>query len=201
MAVDFGVDRMLDLFEGRYQRIGWHRGQFATPDARREVQRFWIEQGVIGAAWLVARIADETHESILQGVANLLADIGQASIGPILYTLGGDPGRDRAVVLLKALGWIGKGRHADGVDRLTIEDILGRYLADSDPDIREATCIATAILPSDSAISLLRHRRGIETGREVLAAIDEGLGLPERREKSRGTGANRDPFEVRGEGR
>lgn len=135
-----------ERLEMYYHQVGWHKGRFATPMARKTVRIFWIGAGGEGAHWLVGRIATETHGEILEGVANLLADIGPSSIGPIADALDANFGRDRSEFLLKALGWIGAERDVPIVEPRRLEGIIGRYLSDTDPDIRESACAATAVL-------------------------------------------------------
>jgi hypothetical protein len=93
----------IEEFEEFYRRIGWWRGPVATPEARKSVREFWVDRGPRAVTWLVERIAKETHGDVLDGVANLLADIGPASIEPIIGKMEGEPTRDQAEVLLKAL--------------------------------------------------------------------------------------------------
>jgi hypothetical protein len=168
------VDRT-EYFEAVYNRIGWWRGPFATLAARKEVREFWLRNSVVGASWLVERLATETHGDVLDGVANLLADIGTGSIKPIIGKLADKPTRDQTEVLLKALGWIEAPRDATIVDPQSVETTLDTYLSDKDLDIRAAACAATRILPRERAIALLTKRRRIERDSYVLEAIDEAL--------------------------
>jgi hypothetical protein len=161
--------------ERSYQLIGWRKGPFSSPTARKAIRDFWVASGSHGASWLARRIAAETHGDILEGVANLLADIGASSIEPIIRALDTGLGRDQVEVLLKALGWIEAPHNAAIADPNVLEGPVEKYLSDSDPDIREAACSATAILPRDRAISLLCRRRELERDSSVLGAIDEAL--------------------------
>ncbi len=61
-----------------------------------------MSQGDAGAKWLVERLARETHVDVLDGAANLLADIGPKSVEPIVNSLEHERTRDHAEVLLKA---------------------------------------------------------------------------------------------------
>jgi hypothetical protein len=148
------------VFEHVYRLIGWWRGPNSAPAVKRSVRDFWFHCGTTGTEWLIGRLATETHIDILDGVANLLADIGPTSIDPILNKLKARPTRDQAEVLLKALGWVKAPRHAIELPAVDVEKILQAYLEHQDSDIRSSACAATSILPSDSAIALLRRRRG-----------------------------------------
>ncbi len=125
-------------FNSEYGRIGWWKGPHATREAQNEVRQFWKSAGAAGAEWLVKRIAKETHGDILEGVANLLADIGPASIIPVVRELDAEPTRDQAEVLLKSLGWIEADHDAAVICPKGLETTLEKYLTHSDADIRAA---------------------------------------------------------------
>jgi hypothetical protein len=133
-------------FEIFYRRIGRRTGPFATRDARQATRDFWVASGRDGAEWLVDRLVQEIHLSLLEGVANLLADIGAKSIEPILRALEAGVKSDQAQALLNALSWIEAAPHAISIDPVILEKVMGRYLSDADPDVREAACAATSIL-------------------------------------------------------
>ena len=166
-------------FERWYQQIGWWRGPNATAAVRKLVRSFWMNSGRTGAKWLIERIDTESHIDVLDGVANLLADIGPTSIDPIINKLKATPTRDQVEVLLKALGWVEAPRHAMAIATSVVENTLQGYLLHPDSDIRSAACAATRVLPRNSAIALLDRTRRVETDSEVLEAIDEAI---ERRE-------------------
>ena len=167
---------LTEKFEQFYRKIGWWRGPNASQDVRTSVREFWTLSGSTGAKWLIDRIARETHIDVLDGVANLLADIGPSSIDPIIHKLKAKPTRDQVEVLLKALGWIEAPRHAIAIHQVDLEDALQNYLGHTESDIRSAACAATRILPGSRALALLNRRRRVESDPEVLEAIDEALG-------------------------
>jgi hypothetical protein len=160
-------------FEDFYQRIGWRKGPYGSREAQKSVREFWVGQGAAGARWLVERLARETHVDVLDGAANLLADIGPKSIEPIASSLEYQPTRDHAEVLLKALGWIEAPQDVLAIQLDHLVRTLARYLAHTDADIRAAASAATRILPPDRAIALLARRRESESDPGVLEAIDE----------------------------
>jgi hypothetical protein len=133
-------------FEVFYRRIGWRTGPFATRDARQATRDFWVASGRDGAEWLVDRLVKEIHLSLLEGVANLLADIGTKSIEPIIRALESGVKSDQAEALLNALSWIEAPYDAISIDPVILEKVVGRYLSDDDPDVREAACAVTSIL-------------------------------------------------------
>jgi|GEM_PF-3358292 len=167
---------LTEKFEQFYRKIGWWRGPNASQDVRTSVREFWTHSGSTGAKWLIDRIARETHIDVLDGVANLLADIGPSSIDPIIHKLKAKPTRDQVEVLLKALGWIEAPRHAIAIHQVDLENALQNYLGHTESDIRCAACAATRILPGSGALPLLNRRRRVESDPEVLEAIDEALG-------------------------
>ena len=126
-----------------------------------------------GAQWLVERIARETHVDVLDGVANLLADIGTKGIAAIARKLEAEPTRDQAEVLLKSLGWIEAPQDVGGIHLESLGKSLEKYLWFEDVDIRVAACAATRILPGDRAGVLLDRRRATERDPRVLESIDE----------------------------
>jgi hypothetical protein len=172
------VKRTIDRksYEQIYQKIGWWKGPLATAEAQRSLREYWVDRGTAGAEWLVDRIGSETHGDLLDGIANLLADIGPKSIVPIARKLEDEPTRDQAEVLLKSLGWIEATHDDAAVHPHDLWTILGHYLSDADADIRIAACAATRILPRHRRLSLLSQRRPFEHDPEVLDAIDEAAG-------------------------
>jgi hypothetical protein len=178
LEIDFRTaSAVQNQMEEFYRKIGWWKGPNSTPSIRGNVRNFWVNSGRKGASWLIERISRESHIDLLDGVANILADIGQASVEPIIGILGsGRPSRNQAEVLLKALGWIEAPLHAVSIPRVNLESVLERYLDHSDPDIREAALASTHILPNESRSAILRRRRDIEPNSDVLDAIVDILG-------------------------
>jgi hypothetical protein len=162
-------------FENVYRRINWYKGQYATPAARKHVRNFWVHSGRTGAEWLVKRLERETHLELLEGVADILAEIGTLGVPSILHALDKKPRRDRTEFLLKALGWIGSNRSFDADFHPRLEQLISSYLRDEDPDIREAACSATEILPAESAIRLLREQLERERDGDVADIIRESI--------------------------
>ena len=83
---------------------------------------------------------------MLHDAAALLADLGRASIGPIIEELDHDPAPDQALALFVALVRLG-----DSHERLTLEGaqgelVLADLLQHDDPDIREAAACAMRLL-------------------------------------------------------
>lgn len=163
-------------YELFYGIINLRTGPFATRDVQKVVRDFWVAEGESGAAWLVDKLMKETHYSLMEGVSNMLADIGVDSIGSVLRALESGPRVDVAEALLKALGWIGVSVRSIAVDPILLEGVLGQYLSSVDPDIREAACGAVAsVLPRDRVVELLRGRSAVESDRSVIETIDEVL--------------------------
>lgn len=160
-------------FEEQYQRIGWWKGPHATPAARQGVREFWESWGPRGARWLVRRLRSESHLDLLSGVANLLADLGEVSLRPILDELEFEASRDQAEALLKALAWLGAAGATAGVFAGQLTPILAAFLTHDDPDLREAACRATSLLAPGRARALLESRLAVELSIEVRQTIEE----------------------------
>jgi hypothetical protein len=146
----------VDSLEAMYQKIGWWKGPNATTEARTLVCDFWRGQGDQGHRWLVSRLRPEWHIDLLDGVANILAQIGDSAIPPILDELERQPSRDQAEALLKALGWLGedgKGASPPLVARLGV--VLATFLGGDDPGPREWAARAARLLPREQAVTLL----------------------------------------------
>ena len=60
---------------------------------------------------LIDRLASETHVETLEGVANLLADLGSSIIQPVVKKLGANIADEHAEALLKAIGWKWRSLH------------------------------------------------------------------------------------------
>ena len=117
-----------------YQKIGWWKGPNATAEARTLVCEFWRAQGDQGLRWLVSRLRLEGHVDLLDGVASILAQIGETAIPPVLDELERQPSRDQAEALLKALGWLGeRGNAAPPPLVARLGSLLGRFLTRGRP--------------------------------------------------------------------
>jgi predicted HTH domain antitoxin len=164
-----------DSFEDQYQRIGWWRGPLATSSARQEVHDFWASRGSLGARWLARRLRSESHLELLSEVANLLADLGELSLGPIVEELELEPSRDQAEALLKALAWLGAAGINAGSRAGRLIPILSAALKHDDPDVRDAASRATSLLTPGHARALLESRLAVEPSTEVRQTIEETI--------------------------
>jgi len=164
-----------DDFEEQYQKIGWWKGPQATSSARKAVQDFWARQGPRGARWLVRRLRSESHLDLLSGVANLLADLGEVSLRPVVDELEFDPSRDQAEALLKALGWLAAAGLTSGLFAGQLAPILAAFLTRDDPDLREAACRATSLLAPQRALGLLEPCLPVESSAEVRQTMEETI--------------------------
>jgi hypothetical protein len=164
-----------DEDEEEYRRLGWWKGPDAAPESIARGVRYWRGRGAGGARWLARRLRGESHIDVLDGAAGLLADLGDAALGPIVAELEVEPTRDQAEALLKALGWLAEGGH--GSDSLTfrLARALDPFLSHDDDDLRARAAGAAVLLPEGLAAVLLRARRSAETVEEVRAAIDDAL--------------------------
>jgi hypothetical protein len=160
--------------EEEYQKIGRWKGPFATPEAQARVRDFWSGQGEPGLHWLVGRFRQEWHIDVLDGVANLLAETGEAAVPTILEELERQPAVEHAEALLKALAWIGEnGVNAPSSLTTRLEAILTLYLQSDDPGPREWAARSACLLPQQQAIALLRHRHESESDAGVRRAIED----------------------------
>lgn len=125
------------------------------------------------ASSLIDWLVTETNVEALDEIANRLADIGPSIIQPVMISLNGNPTRDQADVLLKALGWLDVPEGVSLFDPEISTAIIERYLMDKEADVRAAACAATRILARDRRVALLADRRNAETDPYVLEAIEE----------------------------
>ena len=163
-----------DSLEAMYQKIGWWKGPNATAEARTLVCDFWRDQGDQGLRWLVSRLRLKGHIDLLDGVASILAQIGDTAIPPVLDELERQPSRDQAEALLKALGWLGERGNAASpplVARLGL--VLGKFLRGDDPGLREWAARAARLLPGERAVGLLGELLNAEPDADVRHAIQE----------------------------
>jgi hypothetical protein len=161
-------------FEEEYQKIGWWKGPYATPEARARVRDFWSRQGGPGLRWLASRLRQEWHIDALDGVASLLAKAGEAAIAPILEELERQPARDQADALLHALAWIGEyGGAAPASLTTRLEAVLASFLGHDDSDLRDWAARSARLLSREQASDLLRRRLETEADADVRRAIEE----------------------------
>jgi hypothetical protein len=163
-----------DSLEAMYQKIGWWKGPNATAEARTLVCDFWRRQGDQGLRWLVSRLHPEGHIDLLDGVASILAQIGDTAIPPVLDELERQPSRDQAEALLKALGWLGEQGNAispPSVARLGL--VLATFLSGDDPGLREWAARAARLLPRERVVGLLVSLLNAEPDADVRHAIQE----------------------------
>jgi len=173
--LDEGTPLTPEAAEAHYQGLGRWKGRQASPEDQAESRRFWRESGLAGICWLVARLRDESHDDRLRGTASILADLGMASMGPILEALRGEPLTDQALALLWALGWLGD-RHE--TREMRAELILVQYLFDENPELREASARAMRLIPLHRAQPWLARRLRDESDREVRLSIEDELVVP-----------------------
>jgi hypothetical protein len=164
--------------EDQAERLFQGLGNWKHPETGQAARDYWFGAGAQAIGWLVRRLRSERNVEVLHDAAALLADLGRASIGPIIEELDHDPAPDQALALLRALGWLG-----DSHERLTLEGaqgelILADLLQHDDPDIREAAACA---------MRLLRRVRV-----EAFAAVGSSVGrMSEERGVSKGHAAKR----------
>ena len=140
-------------FEAEYKKIGVWKGRLGTAQERARVLQFWKDHGQQGARWLCRRLRRETHVDALDGVANILANIGEASLAPIVEELEREPSPEQSEAMLFALKWIRPSETHPSLDRLV--RVLERLLRNGDPDLVERSCAATRVLDRRRAIELL----------------------------------------------
>lgn len=157
-----------------YQSIRrWHGG-VAPLNEREKQRRFWTDVGKEGAKWLAWRIRDETDPEVLADVVNLLADIGNASLEPILSELEQNPSEDQSATLLKALGWIPTPWGEDALlDHL--RQAVARFIRKDEPLVRESAAVAIRILADRDAEELLQEALAREQDDEVRLILEEEL--------------------------
>jgi hypothetical protein len=159
-----------ERLEEEYRKIGWWKGPHAEKAAREAVRSFWKGLGTWGARWLARRLRRETHVDAVEGVANLLADLGAVAAGPVLEELEGTPSWDQAKALLTALRWLPSPGHLLTQDRQ--QRAIAKFAADADADLREAACRATRVLPQPEALLVLRQALSAEENEDVRQAIE-----------------------------
>ncbi len=69
----------MDEYEEQYQRINWTKGPLSNKNIQNQVNEFWLQSGPDCINWLINRIHTESHIDILDGVVNILTDIGLAA--------------------------------------------------------------------------------------------------------------------------
>jgi len=163
-----------ESLEAMYQEIGWWKGPNATAAARTLVYDFWRDQGDQGLRWLVSRLRPEGHIDLLDGVASILAQIGDTAIPLVLAELERQPSRDQAEALLKALGWLGEQGNAASPPSVTqLGLVLATFLSGDDPGLREWAARAARLLPRERAVGLLGGLLNAEPDADVRHAIQE----------------------------
>jgi hypothetical protein len=160
-------------FEQEYQKIGWWKGEHASPQAQERIRSFWMNSGRAGAEWLASRLRQETHSDVLDAAGSLLADIGRSAVEPILTELDNPTSQEHAKVLLLALGWMAPEEGAVHAER--IESMLRRFMAETRPELREAAAEATAILRASCARCLLSAVLEREPDEEVRGTLEAVL--------------------------
>ncbi len=163
-------------FEKEYQRIGWWKGPYATPEARRGCASSGCVREVRACGGSRDGCAIEWHLDALDGVATLLAGAGESAIPPILEELERQPPRDQAEALLQALAWIGEdGVEAQPALTTRLQAVLAGFLQHDDAGPREWAARSARLLPREQAVGLLRTRLEAEPDADVRRAIEEVL--------------------------
>ena len=150
-------------------------GDWKHQDTGTAAREYWLSAGAQGIEWLVRRLRGETHVEMLHDAAALLADLGRASIRPIIEELDRDPAVDQALALLRALAWLGESHERPTLEGAQGELILAGLLQHEDPDVREATACAMRLLRPERAAHWLTRRRRVEPDEDVRAAIEDEL--------------------------
>jgi hypothetical protein len=161
-----------DEAERQYQGLG----NWKHAETGREAREYWFGAGAQGVEWLVRRLRSETHVEVLHDAAALLADLGRASVRPIVDELDRDPPTDQALALLRALGWLGESHERPTLEGAQGELILAGLLQHDDPDIREAAACAMRLLRPQRAAYWLTRRVRVEPDAAVRVAIEDELG-------------------------
>lgn len=144
-------------FDDYYNRINCWKDPYSKPAVCEDTKRFWLNSADEGIWYLVERLADERHIELMEGVANILADIGPESVSAIVHVLNHRPLWDdsNAAWLLKALGWIGE--HESHGNYFELLDTIDGHLNSDDDDIFEAAVLACKCLPVEKARLLLSY--------------------------------------------
>jgi hypothetical protein len=160
-------------FEDAFQRIGWWKGSHPIRELQREDKKFWENAGEKGIRWLVRRLRGERNIEVLHGAASLLASIGPAIVLPILDELDRTGAGDNGLALLGALGKLPADSARAHQTRLS--NTLRRYLGHHLLDLREAAAAATAILPRDHAIRMLKDALRKEPNPVGRATLEDAI--------------------------
>ena len=158
--------------EQMYRQIG-KRG--LTRDDHERQQKYWGNSAEESARWLILRIGTEKDSDVLRSVANLLADLGNSSIAPIIAHLQRKPATDVSVTLLEALQWISPPKVPNNLrDSLAYQ--IHRNLRDLDSEVREAAASAALILGPDEAKAMLKEAIRTEHDENVREVMDDVIG-------------------------
>lgn len=148
-------------FDDYYDKINWRMGPYATQEFRQKVLNFWMVSGPEGIAYLVDRLTQEPHLELLEGVPDILASIGEASVAPLVKALNYSPMLNECNVeaCLKPFSWMGKVIEPD----YELLEMIDGHLNLDDDDVFEAAVLACKILPVDTArLILAEHMPRIE---------------------------------------
>lgn len=160
----FSYDRQREVFvlpadpaalEAAYRRLGARKGPHANPSAWHDAKCFWRETGTDGAEWLVRRLRTERRVEVLDDAANVLAEIGEPGIAPVLDGLEGSKARPQEEALLTALRWLRLPPASSLVGRA--ESLLARLSESDDVDLAVLACLATRALGRERAIPFLER--------------------------------------------
>jgi hypothetical protein len=160
-------------FETAYQQIGWWKGPQPPRDVRRQSHEFWAKAGEGGVRWLVKRLRRERNIEVLHGAASLLASLEIPVIDPILDELETPSVGDNGLALLGALGKLRP--NPDAIVQVRLANTLRKYLRHSLLELREAAAAATAILPAERAVGLLREALQREANPVVRETLQDAI--------------------------
>jgi hypothetical protein len=150
-----------EVAEAHYQVLGAWKLPAAAKDVQRAARVFWLGAGSSGARWLVARLRGEVILDRMHGAASMLADLGEACVGPIFETLSGDSPRDQVQALLWALVSLIESEPALQLEGAREELVLAELLQHDDPDLRESAARAMGLLRPDRAVRWLERRQRV----------------------------------------
>lgn len=131
---EFTLATQAPTFEDQYARLGRTKGPEATPQSRRALRAWWIEQGHGAAQWLVKKIGGETHWDTLHAVIDVLLAHGPEGATIARQALArGDCLVDARIALLKVL----RDGPLDAATRDEVRALAERAAEDPDVDVRE----------------------------------------------------------------
>jgi hypothetical protein len=159
-------------FEAAYKKLGRVRGRDGTLQAKAESQAFWLQQGLLGAVWLIGRLRQEVSVDILDAAAALLRQMDRGVLAPILTELERNPNPELAEALIRALRRPHLPQDA-GENYSRLYSIIEDYFGDPAPEVRQAAYEVAAKLSREDAHRLLQEAQRRETDPELIEVIRE----------------------------